>query len=194
MFPINDNFSESKLYFALKLIIMEYFVIQLLTGKEESFLKYAKNSLHGENIRFFWLRRELFIKKLGITRKSVSSIFPGYLFIESDNISYDFYKKIKKFPGFCRFLRNNDDIRPLPLEDKKIVYQLSSNGEIAGISKIYFNEDDKIKVISGPMKGLEGEIIKVDKRKKRAKIKLKLYEDSFYIDFGFELIEHFEKE
>jgi transcriptional antiterminator NusG len=41
------------------------------------------------------------------------------------------------------------------------------------------------------MKGLEGQIIKVDKRKKRAKIRLKLYEDSFPIDFGFELIEHF---
>lgn len=170
---------------------MEYYVIQLLTGKEEFFLKYAKNSLLEENIRFFWLRRELFIKKSGKIKKTVSSIFPGYIFIESENISYDFYKKIRKFPGFCRFLRNNDDIKPLPNDDKKFVYQLSLNGEIAGISKIYFNKDDKIKVISGPMKGLEGEIIKVDKRKKRAKIKLKLYEDSFLIDFGFELIEHF---
>ncbi|MCL2793036.1 MAG: antiterminator LoaP [Spirochaetaceae bacterium] len=173
---------------------MEYYVIQLLTGKEESFLKYARNSLQEKNIRFFWLRRELFIKKAGITKKSVSSIFPGYIFIESDTVSYDFYKNIRKFPGFCRFLRDNDDIRPLPNDDKKFVYQLSLNGEIAGISKIYFNKDDKIKVISGPMKGLEGEIVKVDKRKKRAKIKLKLYEDSFLIDFGFELIEHSSEE
>jgi len=173
---------------------MEYYVIQLLTGKEESFLKHAKNSLPEENIRFLWLRRELFIKKLGITKKSVSSIFPGYIFIESDNISYDFYKNIRKFPGFCRFLRDNDDIRPLPNDDKRFVYQLSLNGEVAGISKIYFNKDDKIKVISGPMKGLEGEIIKVDKRKKRAKIKLKLYENSFLIDFGFELIEQYKEE
>ncbi|MCL2293711.1 MAG: antiterminator LoaP [Spirochaetes bacterium] len=172
---------------------MEYFVIQLLTGKEESFLKYAKNSLSEENIRFFWLRRELFIKKLGKMKKSVSSIFPGYIFIESEDISYDFYKKIRRFPGFCRFLRNNDDIRALPHDDKRLVYQLSSNGEIAGISRVYFNEDDRIRVISGPMKGLEGEIAKVDKRKKRAKIRLKLYENSFLIDFGFELIEHFEE-
>ena len=41
---------------------MEYFVIQLLTGKEKSFLKYAKNSLQDENVSFLWLRRELFIK------------------------------------------------------------------------------------------------------------------------------------
>ena len=91
-------------------------------------------------------------------------------------------------------MRDNDDIRPLSLDDKKFVYQLSLNGEVAGISKVYFNKDDKIKVASGPMKGLEGEIIKVDKRKKRAKIKLTLYENSFLIDFGFELIEHFKEE
>jgi len=173
---------------------MEYYVIQLLTGKEESFLKHAKKTILDENIRFLWLRRELFIKKAGIPKKTVSSIFPGYIFVESDSISYDFYKTIRKFPGFCRFLRDNDDIRPLPNDDKRFVYQLSLNGEVAGISKIYFNKDDRIKVVSGPMKGLEGEIIKVDKRKKRAKIKLKLYENSFLIDFGFELIELYKEE
>jgi transcriptional antiterminator NusG len=36
--------------------------------------------------------------------------------------------------------------------------------------------------------GLEGSIIKVDKRKGRAKIKLDLYNDSFSIDLAFEVI------
>ena len=42
------------------------------------------------------------------------------------------------------------------------------------------------------MKGLEGRIIKVDRRKKRAKIKLSLYEESFRVDFGFEILEKVE--
>ena len=42
------------------------------------------------------------------------------------------------------------------------------------------------------MKGLEGRIIKVDKRKRRAKISLSLYEESFTIDFGFEILEKVE--
>jgi transcriptional antiterminator NusG len=36
--------------------------------------------------------------------------------------------------------------------------------------------------------GLEGRIIKVDKRKRRAKIMLDLYNDSFSIDLAFEVI------
>ena len=69
-----------------------------------------------------------------------------------------------------------------------------SGGEIAGESKVVFDLNDRIKVIEGPMKDLEGEIIKVDKRKKRAKIKLNLYENSFTIDFGFKILELIKEE
>ena len=51
-----------------------------------------------------------------------------------------------------------------------------------------FNENNRIEVKSGPMMGLEGKIVKVDKRKQRAKVQLDLYKESFFVDFGFELI------
>jgi transcription termination/antitermination protein NusG len=43
-------------------------------------------------------------------------------------------------------------------------------------------------VINGPLKGLEGKIVKVDKRKGRAKVKLDLYDESFLVDLSFELL------
>ena len=46
--------------------------------------------------------------------------------------------------------------------------------------------------MEGPLKGLEGLIIKVDKRKKRAKIKMDFANDSILIDLGFELIKGLE--
>ena len=62
-------------------------------------------------------------------------------------------------------------------------------GPVAGKSRVYFNENSRIVVVDGPLLGLEGKIIKVDKRKGRAKIKLDLYDDSFSIDLAFETIE-----
>jgi transcriptional antiterminator NusG len=53
---------------------------------------------------------------------------------------------------------------------------------------VYFNENSRIVVVEGPLMGLEGRIIKVDKRKGRAKIKLDMYEDSFTCDLAFEII------
>jgi len=48
---------------------------------------------------------------------------------------------------------------------------------------------NRIVVLHGPLSGLEGRIIKVDQRKKRAKIALDLCSDSFTIDLAFEVIE-----
>jgi transcriptional antiterminator NusG len=44
-------------------------------------------------------------------------------------------------------------------------------------------------VLYGPLAGLEGRIVRVDRRKKRAKISLDLYDDSFFVDLAFEVIE-----
>ena len=65
-------------------------------------------------------------------------------------------------------------------------------GEVVEKSKVYFDENKRIRVTEGALKGLEGHIVKVDKRKRRAKVKLALYDDSFLIDFGFELMEPLE--
>ncbi len=44
--------------------------------------------------------------------------------------------------------------------------------------------------MSGPLKELEGKIVKVDRRKGRAKVKLDMFEHAFLIDFGFEALEN----
>jgi transcriptional antiterminator NusG len=62
-------------------------------------------------------------------------------------------------------------------------------GPVAGISKVYFDQNSRIVVVEGPLAGLEGNIIKVDKRKRRAKVKLDVYDDSFAIDLAFETLE-----
>jgi transcriptional antiterminator NusG len=54
---------------------------------------------------------------------------------------------------------------------------------------VSFDAERRIRVISGPLKTLEGRIIKVDRRKGRARVRLELYEDAFLIDFGFDAIE-----
>jgi transcriptional antiterminator NusG len=78
------------------------------------------------------------------------------------------------------------------LEDRDleiVLHFIKRVGPVAGKSKVYFDENARIVVTDGPLMGLEGKIIKVDKRKERAKIKLDLYDDSFCIDLAFEIIE-----
>ena len=118
-------------------------------------------------------------------------VFPGYVFLElaeGENI-LDYQWAFRRTKGFYRFLRSNQDITPLQNRDLALVLHfIREVGPLAGISKVVFDENSRIAVISGPMSGLEGRIVKVDKRKRRAKIKLDLYGDFFCIDLAFEVL------
>jgi transcriptional antiterminator NusG len=69
-----------------------------------------------------------------------------------------------------------------------VLHFIRKVGPLAGKSLVTFDENSKIIVIEGPLAGLEGKIVKVDRRKGRAKIKLDIYGDSFTIDFAFEAL------
>jgi transcriptional antiterminator NusG len=140
--------------------------------------------------RFIWLRRSLRIRKRGEWIETLAPIFPGYLFVEAQEISPELLLKVKRIPGFFRFLQSNENIEPLSEGDKKLLSYFLSFGQVVDKSVVYFDTGKRIRVVSGPLKELEGKIVKVDRRKGRAKVKLDMFENAFLIDFGFEALEN----
>jgi len=59
-------------------------------------------------------------------------------------------------------------------------------GPKIGSSLVRFDENDRVVVIEGPLKGFEGSIIKVDKRKQRAKIRVDFGGTAHTMDLSFE--------
>jgi transcription termination/antitermination protein NusG len=170
---------------------MNYYAIQVKTRAEAKFIKLFK-AMHPEiTLPVYFPQRRLDIRRKRQIKPSMSAVFPGYLFIEVEN-NEDILKyqwDFRRTDGFYRFLRSNQEITPLADRDLELVLHFIKNaGPVAGRSKVYFNENSRIVVVEGPLMGLEGRIIKVDRRKGRAKIKLDLYNDSFSIDLGFEVI------
>lgn len=174
---------------------MKYYVLQVFTGDETKFLNLVRTSLqieapgNADSGTFLWPRRSLNIRRKGKTREELAPIFPGYLFYEAADLPPDVYWAFKKTSGFIRFLKDNQHIEPLSGEDKGLLLHFLSFGEIVHKSTVTFDENNHIEVIDGPMKGLEGKIVKVNRRKKRAKVMLSLYEQSFFVDFGFEYLQ-----
>ena len=168
---------------------MAFFVIQVRTGKEQQYIKQAVKVLQPPRQRLLWPRRALRIRRQGEWKDSVAAIFPGYLFLQADSNSPPLYGALKRISGFLRYLKDNHNIEPLNARDREILLHFLSYGEIVQRSKVYFDKDNRIRVISGPLKGMEGRVVKVDRRKGRARIRLELYEDSFLIDFGFDALE-----
>ena len=170
---------------------MNYYALQVKTRAENKFIRLFKAKHPDITFPIHFPQRRIDIRRKGVIRQETSAIFPGYVFVEapSDEEIKERQWEFRRTEGFYRFLKSNQNISPLSDRDLELVLHFIKNaGPIAGISMVYFNENSRIVVVQGPLMGLEGKIIKVDKRKRRAKIKLDLYEESFTIDLAFEVI------
>jgi transcriptional antiterminator NusG len=168
---------------------MNYFAFTVKTGSESKYLQCAGRVINGDDATLLWPRRNLRIRRKGRWLDTLAPIFPGYLFLKTENLSTDLFLRLRRCPGFSRFLPNNQTISPLNSGDKKILTHFLQFGEIVDKSLVVFDENDRIRVVSGPLTGLEGSIVKVDKRKGRVKVRLDLCTNSFLIDFGFKTLD-----
>ena len=171
---------------------MNYYALQVKTRGEEKYMRLFQAQHPEVTVPMYFPQRSMDIRRKGKIVPTKLAIFPGYIFLElpdEDNI-LRYHWAFRKTDGFYRFLRSNQDIAPLQNRDLELILHfIKKVGPLAGKSKVYFDENSRIVVASGPLSGLEGRIIKADKRKGRAKIRLDLYGDSFCIDLAFEVLE-----
>jgi transcriptional antiterminator NusG len=171
---------------------MSIFAIQVETRQEEKFIKLFRAQNPEKRISLYFPRRELRIRKLGRVQTKLAPVFAGYVFAEFkriDELMHCHYA-LRHTNGFFRFLPSNYHIRQLQGSDLEIaLHFIHRLGQIAGVSKVCFDENDKIVVKEGPLLGLEGHIVQIDRRKGRAKIKLDMYNEVFSIDLAFEVLE-----
>ena len=140
-----------------------------------------------EKHKFIYLTRELIIRRQGKTLRQLQPMFPSYIIVEtSGEIDSFTLAALKKLPDFYHFLNSNTDIIPLGNHDLQIIQHFLGLGPRIGPSLVRFDESDRIVVIEGPLKGIEGCIIKVDKRKQRAKIRVDFGGTSHTMDLSFE--------
>jgi transcriptional antiterminator NusG len=170
---------------------MKYYAIQVKTRGEEKYLRLFYALHPAMNLKTYFPQREIDIRRRHKIHHETLGIFPGYIFIEidEDDDILNYQWAFRSTDGFYRFLKSNQNICALQDRDLEVaMHFIRKVGPVAGKSKVYFDENSRIVVTEGPLMGLEGKIVKVDKRKGRAKIKLDFYDDSFAIDLAFEVI------
>ena len=96
--------------------------------------------------------------------------------------------KLKKFPIFFYLLKYADNTKHLRDNDLKFVQWLVENNGIIKISKA-IKIGKKIKIMEGPLKDFEGNIVKINKRQKCVKIKIDEEGIIKYIWLSYEYIE-----
>ncbi|MBU0927110.1 MAG: antiterminator LoaP [Spirochaetes bacterium] len=169
---------------------MDYFAIQVWTGKEDEF---AEKISANPRVRSKPMvpKRTIPVRRRGKTHHEERPLFPGYVFLSTDEEELDASQRwlLRSTRYFVRALPSTAKPLPVKEKDRRLLAHFMSFGKVADISKVRFDADDRIVVVEGPLKGLEGMIVKVDARKRRAKIRLDMCENSFLVDMGFEILD-----
>jgi transcriptional antiterminator NusG len=169
---------------------MDYYAVQVWTGKENEF---ADRISADPRMRSTVIvpKRTIVMRKAGRERKIEKPLFTGYVFVATETPGLDLIQRwaLRTTHFYIRTLPTSADPMPVKEKDRRLLAHFMSFGKVADISKVHFDADDRIVVVEGPLKGIEGLIVRVDKRKRRAKIRLDMCENSFLVDLGFEIID-----
>lgn len=166
---------------------MNWYAVFVESNKEMLVKQWIKYLFKECNCYSIVPKRKLIERKKGKINEVVRKLFPGYVFIYTD-MSVEIYYKLTGIPGVLKILRQDGTYySKINDEEMKPILKLIGNGEIIDYTQIYV-EKTKVFVKSGPLKGMEGIIQKIDKRKRRAKILLELMSREKLVDVGIEVI------
>lgn len=163
-----------------------WYVLFVSTSQEEKVKSIIEKQI-GDRCKVIVPTRELRERKNGKWYNIKRKLFPGYVFIKTI-MDTEFYYELKTVEGIIKLLRDDEEILTVDEKELRILKILIDNNDSnIGISKLY-KENDNVKILAGPLFGLEGKIIKIDYRKGRAKVNLSFMKEERVVELGVELV------
>lgn len=172
-----------------------WYVMQVIPGQENRMIFLIERMISkGVLENCFVPVRRLRKKFHGTWHEVTEKLFPGYVFMISERPQL-LYEELKKIPALTRLLgRCGDYFTPLSDQDVRMMENLqngmggSRNLEV-GISRIAVEEGDRIRILSGPLMKLEGQIRKVNLHKRVAMVEVEFMGNKSLVHLGVEMIE-----
>lgn len=125
-------------------------------------------------------------RKAGQTRYVLKIMFPGYVLIQAQ-MQPEIYYQLKTIPDCIRVLNNGENCTRIPENEINLLLSLVDDNEVVDISRFYI-QNTRVTIVAGPLKGKEGLIKAVDRRKNRAKIGLEFMGIMREVEVGIEVL------
>jgi len=166
---------------------LPWHVLQVQSGQEEYVKEYMTQNIPG--LTLFLPKRIILERRRGKLIKTVKSLFPGYLFftgiLESEGVA-----RLHKTSFFKKVLRNDkQEYAVVPAGEMDFLFSLTCGGDTVDVSEAAFDENDRIRVIAGPLKEMEFSIIKVDRRRQRVTATIEFFNEFREITLSYDVIE-----
>ena len=164
---------------------MEYYCLMVRTGAEADFKERATKALadQGMDATLHFFQRRL---RKGKDEHYDAALFPGYLFLQVESLTVEVVGLLRRVKDFYRLLPATgqpQEIRGAALDELKL---FMGHGGYLGVSRVIFLPGKRIRAISGPMVGLEGNVYKVNKKKRQITVISSLSPDGKKFDLLYE--------
>lgn len=164
-----------------------WYVIQVRSGTEESIRIQCERKISRDTLsECMVLHYEEQRKYRGEWRMRERILFPGYLFLVSENLD-ELYQSLKRVIGMTRLLGTGREIVPLTWEEVEFLLQFGGEEQIVKFSQ-GFIEDSQVRILSGPLKGMEGFIKRIDRHKRKAYLEIPLFGRVLNVQVGVEIV------
>ena len=165
------------------------YVIQVTSGQEERTRQMLLRQLDGELLTDCYTPAyECARKVAGEWHTVTRMLFPGYVFVETSNPA-ELRDCLSEIPAFTRLLGASDESFLALTDDEVAWLNAFTNVEthVVEMSKGLI-EGNKVVVTKGPLRGQEGQIVKVDRHKRLAELEIQMFGRTKRVRIGLEIV------
>lgn len=171
--------------------LRNWYVVQTFVNREKETLRRIER-LDVEGLTTLLPLRKLCIKRRGEFLWEYKPLYAGYFFINKKLAPADIVR-ITRLNRVIRILRSRKNPVMVPEKEMKLIFSLIDENKRIGESRAFL-VNDRVKIIAGPLKNMEGAITAVDKRRKRITVRLPFFNTDRNVQFSFELVDRLEEQ
>ncbi len=167
------------------------YAIQVLGGEEDATISLCKVIIEKENTDIlsdiFYPEIENKKKFHGKWHVVKKKMFPGYIFIETDDVE-KLWCNLRDVPKLTKLI--GAGTYPIALSPDEVSFLTKTTGDdhVAEVS-VGFIEGDKLVVTEGPLQGQEGLVKKIDRHKRQALLEIDMFGRPVSMTMGLEVVE-----
>ena len=165
-----------------------FYCIWVRTGLENKFIEKVQSLFDSvpdeQNGKLYCIGKQI---RLRNGKEYIDPLIPGYIFWETDNISR--IQDIKDEEGFIDFLPNDNGIKPLSARDTELVTSFLKYGSVIPVVNVQFDVNDRIVIVDGLFKGMEGRITDVNRSNKRINFEVMLMDGKRILSLSYQEIQ-----
>ncbi len=167
-----------------------WYVIQTLSGEEDRTAGMIKKMVSPEFVKECFVPKRERVKKFqGYWNKVEEVLFRGYAFVVSERPK-ELYEELKRIPALTKVLgREGDSFMALDEKEESMVKELGNKDHKTLLSRIKVGEQRTIRIIDGPLKNYEGNIVKVNLHRREAVVQVDFMGRAVELYMGIEMVE-----